>query len=55
MSPAATRFRLEQAMLRWSSAVDSPLASPIDADLTGLAPPIVQVVGFDPLRDEGEA
>ncbi|MGP9638156.1 alpha/beta hydrolase, partial [Psychrobacter sp. AOP3-A1-26] len=57
----ATRFFLERAKMRWfkdhylSDETDAtdPMASPIFGDLKGVAPAVILVAGFDPLRDEG--
>lgn len=59
----ATGFLLEQAQMRWythhylgdTDDIDTtdPMISPIYGDLQGVAPAVVMVAGFDPLRDEG--
>lgn len=59
----ATGFFLERVKMRWfkqqyiSDDTDTkdPLVSPIFGNLTGVAPAIIMVGGFDPLRDEGIA
>lgn len=59
----ATGFFLERAKMRWfkeqyineDTDTTDPLASPIFGDLTGVAPAVIMVGGFDPLRDEGIA
>lgn len=57
----ATGFFLERAKMRWYTDLyltdekdkTNPLASPIYGDTVGVAPALVMVGGFDPLRDEG--
>ncbi|WP_435979032.1 alpha/beta hydrolase [Psychrobacter sp. DM4] len=59
----ATGFFLERVKMRWfqeqyiEDATDTtdPMASPIFGDLKGIAPAVILVGGFDPLRDEGVA
>lgn len=59
----ASGFFLERAKMRWytnhylgdNADKTDPLASPIFGDVTGTAPAVVMVAGFDPLRDEGMA
>lgn len=59
----ATGFFLERAKMRWFKAqyigdkadTTDPLASPIFGDVSGVAPAVIMVGGFDPLRDEGIA
>ncbi|MGM8884817.1 alpha/beta hydrolase [Psychrobacter sp. 1U2] len=59
----ATGFFLERVKMRWfkekyindDTDTKDPLASPIFGDLTGVAPAVLMVGGFDPLRDEGVA
>lgn len=59
----ATGFFLERAKMRWFTEhyIDdeadktNPMASPIFGDVKGVAPTVILVAGFDPLRDEGIA
>jgi len=59
----ATGFFLERVKMRWfqeqymddEADTKDPMASPIFGDLEGVAPAVVLVGGFDPLRDEGVA
>lgn len=59
----ATGFFLERAKMRWFIAqyigdkadTTDPLASPVFGDISGVAPAVIMVGGFDPLRDEGIA
>ena len=61
----ASGFFLETAKSRWykqqylgdgaddTKLLTDPMVSPIYGDLQGVAPAVVMVAGFDPLRDEG--
>lgn len=57
----ATGFFLERTKMRWFTEhylgnkkdKQDPMASPIFGDLEGVAPAVIMVGGFDPLRDEG--
>lgn len=59
----ATGFFLERAKMRWftnhylndEADKTNPMASPIFGDVTDVAPAVILVAGFDPLRDEGVA
>lgn len=59
----ATGFFLERSKMRWfkeqyineDTDTTDPLASPIFGDAKGVAPAVIMVGGFDPLRDEGIA
>ncbi len=59
----ATGFFLERVKMRWfqeqyindNTDTKDPMASPIFGDLEGVAPAVILVGGFDPLRDEGVA
>lgn len=59
----ATGFFLERVKMRWfqeqyiddKADTKDPMASPIFGDLEGVAPAVILVGGFDPLRDEGVA
>lgn len=59
----ATGFFLERAKMRWFTDhyVDdeadktNPMASPIFGEVNDVAPAVILVAGFDPLRDEGIA
>ena len=59
----ATGFFLERVKMRWfqeqyiEDVTDTtdPMVSPIFGDLKGVAPAVILVGGFDPLRDEGVA
>ncbi|MDO5767890.1 MAG: alpha/beta hydrolase [Psychrobacter sp.] len=65
--PSYERFAsglfLERAKMRWYANLylpkdadrEDPKISPIYGDTTGVAPAVVLVAGFDPLRDEGIA
>ena len=57
----ATGFFLERTKMRWftdhyladKTARTNPIASPLFGNLEGVAPAVILVGGFDPLRDEG--
>ncbi|WP_201586233.1 alpha/beta hydrolase [Psychrobacter jeotgali] len=59
----ATGFFLERSKMRWFTEyyIDdeadktNPMASPIFGEVKGVAPAVILVAGFDPLRDEGIA
>lgn len=59
----ASGFILERTQMRWfrdhylGNSVDTtnPIMSPIFGNLKGVAPAVILVAGFDPLRDEGVA
>ncbi|WP_367105206.1 alpha/beta hydrolase [uncultured Psychrobacter sp.] len=59
----ATGFFLERSKMRWytdhyindKTDKTNPMASPIFGDVQGVAPAVILVAGFDPLRDEGIA
>lgn len=59
----ATGFFLERVKMRWFTKnyigdvpdKTNPMASPIFGDVNGVAPAVILVGGFDPLRDEGVA
>jgi len=59
----ATGFFLERVKMRWfkkkyindDTDTTDPMVSPIFGNLEGVAPAVIMVGGFDPLRDEGVA
>lgn len=59
----ATGFFLERPKMRWftdhyldnEADKTNPMASPIFGDVNDVAPAVILVAGFDPLRDEGIA
>lgn len=63
LDSCADSFPLNRATMDFFTAMvfpngegmDSPLANPLENDLTGLPPAIIGTAGFDPIRDQGDA